>query len=241
MGLDGIADGGWVYGAALSWSGGWNGGTGVLSGNGNRADSYQLSGYGSWSDGLWTFRGLAATGFDHYTHTRKISLLSQTAQAGFGGRHFEAALDGSYAVPIDAMRLEPTVSLKWLHTAVDGYQETGAGVLNLTVASAFEHQVESGIGARLSSEYQTSFGLLVPEVGLTWIHDFIDGVSSTDAILAGVPFRTTATRPGGDALGFSAALSLYESSGKAVRASYGGQFRDRYGAHTGQVQASIRF
>ena len=228
-----------VIGAALSWGLGWNNGTGVLSKNSNKVSGYQVTAYGSWSQGAWLVNGQAAVGFNSYDQHRAIDVTDQTALASYNGRNYEMLLDGGYAVAMNGFTLTPTASLKWLRLAASGYSESGAGFFDLAVGHALQDQVESGLGVKLDTTIDTSIGALVPQMKAVWLHDFVNGAIATDAVLSGTSFATTALRPSADGAALGAGLSLVQAGNMSVRLWYDGEFRGGYTAHTGEIQ--VRF
>jgi outer membrane autotransporter protein len=230
-----------MLGGAVSWATGRNTGTGVLSENSNKVSAIALTAYGAWSDGVLMVDGQAALGLNNYVQRRRIDVTGQTAEAHYDGRTYEVLANVGYDVLLGSFKLTPGVSLKWLRMATDGYSEDGAGVLNLTVGDTAVDQLRSRMGVRLSRSFETSVGWLRPDFSVAWQHDFSAGVVTTDAMLSGVAFSTSAARPGADGTALGAGLSLFGAGGTAVQVSYDGEFRCAYASHAGVVKFSISF
>lgn len=79
-----------------------------------------------------------------------IGALNRTANAEYDSRHYllDAELVNTYQVN-DALTLAPAFRLKYIHIDVDGYTETGAGALNLSVQDASADSLVASIGAKL--------------------------------------------------------------------------------------------
>jgi mucin-19 len=229
-----------LVGGALSWGAGWNSGRGDVSGNGNGVNSLALTGYGGWSTGALTVNGRVAAGFDHYSQHRTMTYLDERAQAGYDGRHYVIAVEGGYGLPLAGnLTLTPELSLRWLRLEMDGYTETGASADGLTIGSEIADQLQSGLGAKLAWNIDTTFGLVVPEFRVAWLHDFVTGPSETHAVLSGLGFKTSSVRIAADGIKVGMGLMYHLSDTTSLRLEYGGQFRNDYAAHGGMLQVAI--
>jgi outer membrane autotransporter protein len=241
MGADSAVGDTLLIGGAMSFGAGWNGGKGDLSANTNGVNSYQVTGYAAWRNGGLAITGQAGIGLDDYSQHRAITALNETAWADYSGRQYTLAFDAGYAIKLDGLVFTPAASFKWLRLDIDGYSETGAGTENLTIKSAVEDQVETTLGAKLALPFDTALGLVVPEIKLAWLHDFVNRATATNGTLVGIAFATVSDRvaPNGAKLG--AGLTLYDADAFSLKAEYTGEFRGGYAAHAGQLQLAVRF
>jgi outer membrane autotransporter protein len=140
-----------------------------------------------------------------------------------------------------AFTISPAASLKWLHMTTDDYIEAGSGLLDLSVAGTSLDQLESMLGARLTTSVGTSIGTLVPELRVGWLHDFIaDGVD-TKALIEGVSFSTSTLRASANGLSIGGGLSLIGEGNIMINLGYDGDFRKGYGAHAAELQVRMQF
>lgn len=81
----------------------------------------------------------------------------------------------------------PMAGLEWNRLKQDGYTETGAGALSMTVQDESASRVRSVLGVRVSTETGLSNGVkLAPSAHLNWRHEFRnDGLNSTASFTGG--------------------------------------------------------
>jgi outer membrane autotransporter protein len=240
-GVDTLATENLVLGAAINWSSGSNTGKAALSGSSNRVNSFGIGGYGSWSQGPLSLDGRITVGFDNYSQHRTIDMPDVTARASYSGHHYAVGFDAGYRLSVQNVTLTPTASLKWLSVDADGYTETGADALNLTVRDTSAHQFEGGLGMKLGWSIDTSLGQLQPELKMAWVHDFVTGSVAIDASMLGAAFTTMQSRPSADGLALGAGLNLLTSGDTSLRLSYDGQFRGGYTAHSGLIEFRLSY
>jgi fibronectin-binding autotransporter adhesin len=113
--------------------------------------------------------------------------------------------------------------------------EDASSPVALQVGGSGLTSVRSLIGARVDRTFITRNEIvLTPAVHLGWGHEFADTTASTDAVLAGldVPFTTTTSRLGRDAVLAGAALTAQLSPRLALYASYDADLRLGFTAQT---------
>lgn len=126
--------------------------------------------------------------------------------------------------------ISPVISASYLHLNQDGYTETGAGALNLSVASrsASAWRFEGGVGVALPAEvsFGSTSGIVVPQVRLGLAHDLVVGGRTADAAFAsfGGPFQIQGFNHDVTSLMAGASLDLQLDDGLAVYAGYDGNY-----------------
>ena len=84
----------------------------------------------------------------------------------------------------------PTLSIDYLFTEQDTFQEVGAGSLDLRVQERDVSSFQSGLGAivRLIDDPDQPGGIFwVPQFEARWIHEYLDDDRSISAVLRGGP------------------------------------------------------
>lgn len=167
-------------------------------------DTYLIGAYGNWQPSeAWTLKGSLSGGWLNFETERPT--LAGTAMGDFSGYggfgYFEAAYktfetDNSYVAPL--LALEGSL---FQH---QGYQETGAGALNLTVDKATSAQLKILLGTKLAADFETPplnmFGALriASQFQGAWAHEFLDKYPDVQAQFSGVP--STSYENGGPSL-----------------------------------------
>jgi uncharacterized protein with beta-barrel porin domain len=81
-------------------------------------------------------------------------------------------------------------SLNYTDVELDGYTEKSASALNLVVASQSLESLNTNIGGQLRRAYSTSWGVVLPQVSATWIHELKPDGQTISAKFVNDPFGT---------------------------------------------------
>lgn len=105
-----------------------------------------------------------------------VGAFSQTAKADFDGSTIGARLElGLSDLRLGKFYLQPLGSIGITRSDQDGFTETGAPGLNLTVDDEEVDSVQGGLGFRLYRNYFMDEGTwITPELSLRWLHEFGD-------------------------------------------------------------------
>jgi outer membrane autotransporter protein len=216
---------------------------GVTTGSTTLLTNYSLTAYGTWQfrPGSFVF-GQAGGGSNSFTQRRHIGFLGATARSQFSGYQFQ--LKGGLGHDLhltDSVTLTPMATLQYLRADTQGYGETGAGLANLQVNRSRVDALVHEVGARVSGRWETPLGTILPEMRLSWTHDYIVGPIAATGQLAGATFFSTTSRLAPDGARLNLAGTLLYSDRLTVRAEYQGDLRSNYNAHTGMLRASLAF
>ncbi|HVZ63628.1 MAG TPA: autotransporter domain-containing protein [Lacunisphaera sp.] len=136
--------------------------------------------------------GTAAYGWSRIDTTRNLTSLGRTATASPDGKAWGAALRASQPHALSgALRLVPYLLLDVQKATLDGYSETGAASVDLTVRG---HDMwNSAFEAGTSLDYSTgaNAGGITFRLQVGWHHLLVDGSGSTATWLAGSPLGFT--------------------------------------------------
>lgn len=103
------------------------------------------------------------------------SRIFPTARAETEGVTTQVSLSGGYDWRVGPVTWGPAAGLGYGHRVVEGYSETGAGPLNLTVAEQTDESLVASIGLRASAEFAGDWGATVIQGGLSYEQDFLGG------------------------------------------------------------------
>lgn len=139
--------------------------------------SYSLTLYGtaSLTERLW-IEGSAGYTRNDFDMTRNIvyATTNRVAHGDTDGDELNGSVGVGYDWNIDALSITPTARLAILRTNVDGFAESGAGGLNLTVEDQDIDSLNSSVGVELSYAISTDFGVIIPGARIAWVHEFDD-------------------------------------------------------------------
>jgi len=164
----------------------------------------QAYNYGLVADGALEYA------HDYYDVTRGIVGLGRTASSSHGGD--DAVIDVGISRPMqyDAWTVTPRVGLSYFHIGQDGFSETGANSLDLTVAPDALDALRTRLGATVSQPMVWGGWQFQPEFRAAWTHDFLDDRGNTLAAFAGAPgvvFQQIGASSGRDAADLGVGVS----------------------------------
>lgn len=198
-----------------------------LSGRGT-TNSYQAALYGSFIDGGLWIDALVGYGFNDNRMTRLIvipGLQARTAYGSAGANQLLGQIEAGYrfGLPLPRATIAPFARLQGATVMQNGFTETGAQSLNLTVAGQATNSLRSTLGIELKGEVPTGresgVGLLLR---LGWAHEYADTARPVTASFAGAPgssFTVLGAQPSRNAavLGFAANTKVSDAASVYLR------------------------
>ncbi|MGV3662850.1 MAG: autotransporter domain-containing protein [Prosthecobacter sp.] len=137
----------------------------------------------------------------------------------------------------------PFLSLNYAHASTDPYSESGAGAVS--VGRQQSDTLVGRIGWQASAQFQRDWGMIIPQVRLSWDKQYLNDASAADVALAGVPGVVTRTSTGGveqDGLGVGAGVMLRLNNHWSVAVNYQGHVFDKAAnMHNATVFVSYRW
>jgi uncharacterized protein with beta-barrel porin domain len=226
------------------------GGTSV--GNSTGFNSYQATAYVTHEDGTWFANGNLSYAWNSYSGRRQITFpgLDRTALAKYAGEDVTTFVTAGRHFFMDGYTITPLVSLQATHVGLKGYTETGAGDVNLQVASQGYGFLESGLGVDVARYFDMDDGsTILPKVHFKWLHDIVgqnfQNVSTFTAA-GSTSFITSGLSAAPDTLNVGAGITLLSCACDertwSVEASYDFYWRSRnYSANQVMLAAAYRF
>lgn len=230
-------------GLAFNWVRSIGDGKDRFDGTDVTLNTYQLTAYGTWRPASrLSIDGQLSYGFNRFDQRRSVSLIASTASADYDGDQIVGDVRIGYEVPLSSSTsLTPFADLRVVHVTTDAYSETGAVGANLTVDKFSTSSLRHELGIKLSTGFDTSGGMVTPELRLGWLHDYNDNplsVSATNGIAA---FTSATDRVDSDGLDVGFALNLAANRNVDVSLAYDGEYRSDYRSHTAVIRAALRF
>lgn len=146
------------------------------------ADSYVgglYAGYDSADTG-WFVNGYVFGGATDLNQDRRIVIgaIDRTASSDSDGWQISTGVRTGYLFDLNqsgTWKAGPVVGLQYTHLENDGYTESGAGALNLTVNSWDTDSLRSAVGGRIEGRWQlTQDVALEPSLTAQWLHEFLN-------------------------------------------------------------------
>jgi uncharacterized protein YhjY with autotransporter beta-barrel domain len=89
-----------------------------------------------------------------------------------------------YDYMIGNLNIGPQVGINWVSVKTDGYEETGGTGLELNVMKDSKKSLQGTLGIQALQAVNKKFGVLVPQVNISWIHEFKDDQREIDVRFA---------------------------------------------------------
>jgi len=143
-------------------------------------DGYGATVYGTYYLDRFYVEGMAGYVSNDYDIKRRVLYTSNTAQPG-ENTTAKADTDGDavsfsggagYNFNYKALSYGPYTRVTYVDLDVDDYQEKGAGGLNISVEDQSADSLTGVLGGQIAYAMSQSFGVLVPQARLEWIHEF---------------------------------------------------------------------
>jgi autotransporter-associated beta strand protein len=120
------------------------------------------------------FNGFETRRFVQFDGIDRVANGDSSGWIGYGYLERGVAFRGQRAT------LQPFAALQYIYLRQNGYTETGAGALNLTVAGVDANSLRSLVGGRLQfTPHTAAERRLLPEVRALWLHEFL----ATDVVV----------------------------------------------------------
>jgi outer membrane autotransporter protein len=232
-----------LLGFTLGYSSG-NQWTSGFSGRGS-ASTVQAGLYASFLKGPVYVDGLLGYAYSNNQLTRQIAIpgLSQRIATGStGANQFFGQVEAGYRFDLGGIAeayITPFARLQGSTATQNGFTESGADSLNLTVASQTTNSLRSVIGAQVGGAVDMGWrDKLAAQFKLGWSHEFASTDRPVTAAFAGapaLPFTTFGAVPNRDGvvLGVNATTAIAERTSVYFR--YEGEIAGQDNMHSGTV------
>jgi len=130
--------------------------------------------YGSYYWGNAYLEGVFSYGGERYHNHRHLSIgsIQRDALSSHNGDIYSVYLDAGYNVKAGNFDVVSFASLFYAHLDEDGFAESGADSLNLTVDRRRTDSLISELGIRVGHAFRLTNGSLIPEFSTAFSYDF---------------------------------------------------------------------
>jgi outer membrane autotransporter protein len=243
FGVDHAIGDAWRAGGVFSYSNTAINNTGDTAGDTTRVNSYGLMAYANYTAQRWYANLAAGVVQQRYDTSRIVDLPGAMgyADGSFSGTQYVARAEAGYPLAVGPATVTPLASLTYGYLHQNGYTETGSDGPALAVGATHTTSVTSDIGAKVSRELSTSYGVLVPELQLTWRHEYESTRVSTVASYAAAPagetsFSSLGASPVQDSVVMDLGVTLLRANNLSVSARYELQAGSGYVAQAGMLR-----
>ena len=139
---------------------------------------------------------MAGGGYNNYSMTRNIAFGSVTNSTAFnrtatsspGAGELDTMLAGGYDVKRGNWTFGPTTSLQYTYLGVNSVNETGAQSLDFNSGGWNTSSLLYSLGAHAAYSWQVNKNILiVPQISLSWQHEFMQNPYAINGNLGGSP------------------------------------------------------
>jgi uncharacterized protein with beta-barrel porin domain len=209
------------YQTGGQWTGGFEGRS--------VTDTFQAGLYGSFTQGPVYVDGLAGYAYNANQMWRSINITGlqpRTAYGQTGANQFYGQLEAGYRVELGGAAsyfITPFALLQSSTVTQNGFTETGAQSLNLTVAQQTTQSLRTVFGAQVGAAMDVGWrDKIAGQLRFGWSHEFADTARPVSASFVGapaVPFTVFGAAPqrDGAVVGFSVSTAVAEAMGVYLR------------------------
>ena len=127
---------------------------------------------------------------------RFVPANSLTAIGDFTAHEFSTGLQASRKIAVGEFNVMPQMGLSYLHLSEDGFTETGAGTLNVSVSEKDTHSMRLFTGTTISQKFVSAAGYtFIPEFRAKYSYEALDNGSKANTTLLGTSFSFTGATP----------------------------------------------
>ncbi|MFA5335486.1 MAG: autotransporter domain-containing protein [Candidatus Omnitrophota bacterium] len=211
-------------------------------------NSYEGTFYAGYMDVVnpYYINGALSFAYNKYSGSRQIDIGAdeRIADADYDGQQYSVLTDGGYIFDVGDYKLTPVASLQYTRLHVEGYTETNAGALDLTVADQDYDMLQSGVGMKLARSFNLENDRIVtPEVHGRWLYDFIGDRQETTSTFSGGggSFATQGFDPVKSSFNVGTKLIMELNEDWSFETNYDFECKEDFTAHTGWANARCRF
>ncbi len=208
-------------------------------------DSYYLAAYGGTEIEATSLRFGALHAFQKIDSKRSVVFpgFTDNLTADYDASTTQFFVEGALRIKHQESRFEPYVNVSFVHSNVDGFQESG-GAAALTSSSQSDNQVASTLGLRLAHDLEIDVLGLSGELkaGLGWRHAYGDMSQDSTVSFAGSNTFTVSSAPASrDSAVLEAGVSVGVAQDTTVSLNYNGEMSKDSRDNTLSAKLAIKF
>jgi outer membrane autotransporter protein len=217
-------------------------------GSRGKVQSFSAGVYGAWFGPRWFIEASLSYASNSFDMDRIIKFggVNRMASSDYKGFAVTAQLGGGYDFPLGrSWTVGPVLSLEAVYQENEGFSETGAGALNLTVGQRTATSVRSAVGVRVKRVWRGTEGRRVTvSLSALYVHEFANDAQNVNASMQGnpaTPFTVTTPEPERDALRLGIGVTARVSRRVSLFAAYQPEFKKGNQSHFLSTGIRIEF
>ena len=209
--------------------------------------SGQFGAYNYHDDGFNYYSLIGGLQFSGYDSRRLLQFdgIDRVASGSFSGWQGYAYLERGVKFQAGGSTLQPFAALQYIYLRQNGFIETGADSLNLSVAGLDANSLRSQLGGRLQLGGLSGIhGRLLPEVRAIWLHEFLETTSVVNSFFApigGGSFAVQGLNLGRDWAMLGGGLRWDRPDGWSLFGNYDAQVNSQQVFHVGSGGVSYQW
>ncbi len=143
------------------------------------SDALNVNTYATFNLNKFYIEGNLGLSRSNYDSDRNIAyptdtggIVRRNAKGGTNGNQFNLGLGAGYDWAFSGLTLTPYGRLEYIKLKIDGFDENGAGGLNLHIDGQSADSTQTALGLRGAYSINTGFGVVIPQASVEWIHEF---------------------------------------------------------------------
>ncbi len=168
--------------------------------------------------------------------------LSRAADSSSTGNQLNGYWETGYDLRLNPVVLTPAVNLSYSNLWLNGFTESGAGALNLTVGPQNAQSLQTGVGGKVAVPLQRDGVTVTPQLYAFYQHEYCDGSRTLDSHLsqAGSTFNFVTDAAHRNFAVLGADVTIATRNNLKVQLDYNAEVgRGNYTAH--YVSAGVRW
>ncbi len=220
-------------------SAGFRGSGGYVQGN-----TWPINAYAAYLPKPFYAYGSLGYALNLYNLEREFNFggLSRAANSSTSGNQLNAYGETGYDFKVNPVMLTPAVTLSYSQLWLNGFTESNAGALDLTVGPQNAQSLQTGVGGKIALPMQRDYVTVTPQIYGFYQHEYCDASHALDAHLSqagnGFNFLTSAAHRNFAVLG--ADITIASRKNLKVQLDYNAEVgRGNYTAH--YISAGLRW
>ena len=247
-GVDRQLDDRWLLGVSINYANtdlDFSDVSGANLGGGD-VDTLRVGPYVGYADGPWSAEASLTFGYHQNEATRRVPGTGPGTGDAFEGDYdsydLAAFIGGGYRVDVDGWRLNPRVSVQYLHAETEGFTESG-GPGALVVDDADFDQLRGTAGLGVSRRFDLGDIRLMPRVEVGYAYAFLDDGNDLSARFVGgsTAFTVAAAADDGGSVFYGAGLTALFNERTALDLGYLGETTDNNQIDTLRLTLRLTF
>ncbi|HWX00516.1 autotransporter outer membrane beta-barrel domain-containing protein [Collimonas sp.] len=156
-----------------------------------KLDSYKLGAYASYAPGSMYVDAIASYALQRTDMQRDVLTATGPAlraKGSYDGQQASLYSELGYRATLrEGFVLQPFAALHYTRLRQDGFSETDAENLGLSVQAATLNSLRSSLGVKASQDFALATGTITLGGQLRWMHEFKDAQAQYQATLLGAP------------------------------------------------------